>query len=207
MELCSKTEEKILRAAREIFLQKGRDGARMQEIADLAGINKALLHYYFRSKDRLYDEIFTREVKNFFRGVLGSVKDVDDVHTFLKSFIDHYIDSISREPRIIRFILWEIERGGKRLGSTIVETMNESNFRVQQVREKIQNWINRRQIREIDPIHLMVSLIGMCLFPFISRPILERLFPGIDVLKAEFLARRKQEIYWLIWQGIQPESE
>ena len=52
------TEEKILNAAKKVFLTKGMDGARMQDIADEAGINKALLHYYFRSKDKLFEQIF-----------------------------------------------------------------------------------------------------------------------------------------------------
>ena len=59
------TEKTILEAAKKVFLDKGFDGARMQEIADEAGINKALLHYYFRSKDKLFDAIFEEAFKQF----------------------------------------------------------------------------------------------------------------------------------------------
>ena len=65
----SETEKRILQAATEVFLQKGMGGARMQEIADKAGINKAMLHYYFRSKDRLYEQVFTGQLEHFFNGL------------------------------------------------------------------------------------------------------------------------------------------
>ena len=64
MKLTSDTEQKILQAATEIFLEKGHDGARMQVIADKAGINKALLHYYFRSKDKLFRTVFKKELQS-----------------------------------------------------------------------------------------------------------------------------------------------
>jgi TetR/AcrR family transcriptional regulator len=65
----SETERKILQAAREVFQRKGLYGARMQEIADAAGINKALLHYYFRNKDKLFDAIFSDVFQNFIPGL------------------------------------------------------------------------------------------------------------------------------------------
>uniref|UniRef100_UPI002600CD9D TetR/AcrR family transcriptional regulator n=1 Tax=uncultured Chitinophaga sp. TaxID=339340 RepID=UPI002600CD9D len=58
METASNTEQLIIAAAKKIFFQKGLSGARMQDIADEAGINKAMLHYYYRSKDKLFDMVF-----------------------------------------------------------------------------------------------------------------------------------------------------
>ena len=72
MEFNSETEKKILTAAGEIFLEKGHAGARMQEIADRAGINKALLHYYFRSKDKLFHIVFRREMQIMLDNVFSS---------------------------------------------------------------------------------------------------------------------------------------
>jgi TetR/AcrR family transcriptional regulator len=204
MEASIKPEEKIIEAATTIFLEKGKDGARMQEIADLAGINKALLHYYFRSKDKLYEEVFSKELGNFLRGVLGTVKESGDFKTFIKSFINRYIDNISKRPKLVRFILWEIEKGGENLSKIILEIMDENNFRAQQVLTKIQYEISNKRIREIDPPNLMISLIGMCLFPFIAKPILETILPVEDVTSTEFLEKRKEEIFTLVWNGIKP---
>ncbi len=62
MQKSSETEKKIINAATAVFMEKGKDGARMQEIADKAGINKALLHYYFRSKEKLFTNVFNLEI-------------------------------------------------------------------------------------------------------------------------------------------------
>ena len=88
METNIKTEEKIIEAATKIFLEKGKDGARMQEIADRAGINKALLHYYFRSKEKLYQEVFSNELKHFFTSILGTIKERQDFKEFIQTFIN-----------------------------------------------------------------------------------------------------------------------
>jgi TetR/AcrR family transcriptional regulator len=206
MEKLSKTEEKIIQAATEVFLQKGKDGARMQEIADRAGINKALLHYYFRSKERLYEAVFVKELKKFFRGILTTIQDVDDFPTFTHSFINHYIDTISKQPRLVRFILWEIEKGGGRVSSVILDTMKESSFNSQHFLAKIRSGFAKKQIRNIDPPNFIISLIGMCLFPFIAKPVLENILIGLNVTSPDFLEKRKEEIQKLIWNGIKPEK-
>jgi AcrR family transcriptional regulator len=207
METSTGTEEKIIKAATDIFLKKGKDGARMQEIADRAGINKALLHYYFRSKEKLHEEVFRNELKTFFRGVLGTFKESEDIQTFIKSFVHHYIDNIARRPRLIRFIIWEIEQGGENLSKIILETMQENNYQSKQILTKIQTEISANRIRRIDPPNLIVSLIGMCLFPFIAKPIIDSIFPHVNVTSSEFLNRRKEEIFNLVWTGIKPEPD
>ena len=107
----SETEQKIFDSAREVFIRDGRDGARMEEIARHAGINKALLHYYFRSKEKLYRAIFQQE----FNRVMGDLSDslsLDlEISQFLESFINNYIDRMSQNSHVIQFMLWEIRSG------------------------------------------------------------------------------------------------
>ena len=98
MELGTETEAKIIQAATEVFLEKGKDGARMQEIAQKANINKALLHYYFRSKDKLYETVFRERVFRFLDELFSSVPQTDDIKTVLKEFTVNYIDLISAHP-------------------------------------------------------------------------------------------------------------
>ncbi|HDL19453.1 MAG TPA: TetR/AcrR family transcriptional regulator [Bacteroidetes bacterium] len=201
------TEEKIITAATGIFLQKGKDGARMQEIADYAGINKALLHYYFRSKDRLYDEVFKRELKKFFTGIFTSVKDTEDAKIFIRSFINLYTDRIAKNQNLVHFIISEIEKGGASISSVIVESMQKNKMQPLIITNKIQDAIAKKQLRNIDPVNLMISLIGLCLYPFLAKPILEKTFLGVNVTSPEFLARRKKEVFDLVWNGIKYENE
>lgn len=104
------TEDKIIEAAKEVFIKKGMDGARMQEIADEAGINKALLHYYFRSKEKLFDAIFERVIRMAFPRISQII--FSDLHFRVKveQAIDTYLDLLMKHPYLPAFILKEINR-------------------------------------------------------------------------------------------------
>ncbi len=108
MENFTPTEQKIFQAAARIFLQHGRDGARMEDIAREAGINKAMLHYYFRSKDKLYLSVFEQEIKKVVDDLYQSLDLKSDIQTFLFNFVHNYIDRINQNPLLIQFMLWEL---------------------------------------------------------------------------------------------------
>ena len=88
------TEEKILTAAKQVFLTRGMDGARMQDIADEAGINKALLHYYFRSKDQLFEKIFLEVAHAFLPRVLGILESESTLFEKIERFCNEYISQV-----------------------------------------------------------------------------------------------------------------
>ena len=104
------TEIEILNAAKEIFQQKGMDGARMQEIADKAKINKALLHYYFRSKQLLFEAVF----KNAFALLAPQLNNIlnDDSNLFEKiiKFTDSYIAFVTKHPYLPNFVIQELNK-------------------------------------------------------------------------------------------------
>lgn len=204
MELGTETEAKIIQAATEVFLEKGKDGARMQEIAQKANINKALLHYYFRSKDKLYETVFRERVFRFLDELFSSVPQTDDIKTVLKEFTANYIDLISTHPELIRFILWEVRQGGQYMGDALKDIFAKHGFTKFPFLEKVQNAINSGTIRPLDPLHLIISVIGVCVYPFIAQPLLENAIPGVQVTSAAFLQKRKEEIFKLIWEGIHP---
>jgi len=204
MELGTETEAKIIQAATEVFLEKGKDGARMQEIAGRANINKALLHYYFRSKDKLYEKVFREKVFRFLDELFSSVPQTDDIKIVLKEFTANYIDLISSHPELVRFILWEIRRGGQYMSDALRDIFAKHGFTKFPFLEKVQNAISEGTIRPLDPLHLIISVIGICVYPFIAQPLLENAIPGIQISSEGFLQKRKEEVFNLIWEGIQP---
>ncbi len=204
MESTTESEAKIIQAATEVFLEKGKDGARMQEIAQRANINKAMLHYYFRSKDKLYEKVFREKVHRFLNELFSSVPDTDDVQFLLKQFTANYIDLLSAQPELTRFIMWEIKQGGHIMSEALKEIFSKHGFTQFPFLEKIRNAVNNGSIRHLDPLHLMISTVGMCVYPFIAQPLLEKAIPGISINSSDFLERRKGEIFNLIWKGIQP---
>ncbi len=187
------TEQKILNAAHKVFILKGMAGARMQEIADEAGINKALLHYYFRSKDKLFDKIFIDAFKLISSGV-GQVLEMDvPVLEKLKRFIDVYVDVLIANPFIPAFVISELNHDPERLQKIIVGDMS-SNFEsfVFQVMQEI----NRGEFIEINPAHLILNILGMLLFPFIAKPIISTMvMQYLDIDYQTLLVQRKEVVY------------
>lgn len=205
MDLTTETEQRIIAAATEVFLEKGRDGARMQEIADRAKINKAMLHYYFRSKLRLYQRVFSQQIEGFFAELMGAIRQAENGEEFLSLFVEHYLEAIARRRGMLRFVLWEIERGGEVFSQALHSALRREGFSEIPFPARIREGIQNGQLREVDPLHLMLSLIGMSIYPFIAQPLLEKVFSGLDISSPEFLEKRKREIMDLIWNGLRPQ--
>lgn len=201
------TENRIIRAATDVFLEKGRDGARMQDIADRAGINKALLHYYFRSKNRLYEKVFESIVEFFLSHLLEAAQMQNDLSQMLRSFINEYIDTLARHPQVVRFVLWEIRHGGENFARAAKKVFEKHGYTTIPLIAKTREAVESGKIRPVDPVHFTLSLLGMCLYPFIARPIIERVIPGVEVFSPDFLRCRKEEVFHLVWEGIQPETK
>lgn len=162
------TEEKIMQAAKDVFVSKGMEGARMQEIADKAGINKALLHYYFRTKERLFDAILSEIIKFAFPKLTGILMSEKSIVTKIEEVIDAYVDVLIRHPFIPAFILKELNRDPSGLFKMVVKY----GFNFQGVFDQIQQAIDRGEIRPIRPQHLVTNIVSLCVFPFAARPIL-----------------------------------
>ncbi len=165
------TEEKILDAAKTVFIAKGMDGARMQEIADEAGINKALLHYYFRSKERLFEAIFSQIVKYAFPEISRIIASDEPIVSKIEQVIDAYLGLLLKHPFIPGFIMKELSRDPSGLFKMVVKF----GFNPQIVLDQIQKAMDNGEIKKMDPRHLVVNIISMCVFPFAARPILNHL--------------------------------
>ena len=162
------TEEKILEAAKNVFVSKGMEGARMQEIADEAGINKALLHYYFRSKERLFEAIFSEIIKFAFPKITRIVLSEEPVITKIEQIIDAYIDLLIKHPFIPGFVMKELNRDPSGLFKMIVKFGLNPQF----IFDQLQLAMDRGEIIKMNPRHLAANIISMCIFPFAARPIL-----------------------------------
>jgi len=162
------TEEKILEAAKTVFVTKGMDGARMQEIAGEAGINKALLHYYFRSKERLFEAIFSKIIKFAFPEITRIVQSDKPIVTKIEQVIDAYIDLLIKHPFIPGFILKELNRDPSGLFKMVVKF----GLNPQVIADQIKAAMDRGEIVQMKPEHLAINIVSMCVFPFAARPLL-----------------------------------
>ena len=184
------TEEKILEAAKKVFVRKGMYGARMQEIADEAGINKALLHYYFRGKNKLFDAIFREAFQEMAPKAFDILQGDLPLDEKIKLFVSKYIDTISANPFLPLFIINEINQDPDRLG-TIVDLMGGIK---DEISKDVKVKVKAGEFRDIDPVQLFVNILAMSLFPFLAKPIIQGAFSITEEMFQEFLEERKKLI-------------
>lgn len=189
----SETEQKILAAAKAVFVRNGLDGSRMQQIADEAGINKALLHYYFRSKDHLFMMVFSSELQKFFPRLLPILASHDvPIKEKVALIVESYNNLFNENPYLPVFILSEINRDSLdfstflKLSGVDVQLFNDVLY--QQFREEL--GFTRDEVT-----HFIVNLLSLCVLPFIARPILEQaMFEGDCSKYDTFLIERNQYV-------------
>ena len=197
------TEDKILEAATEVFVQKGMEGARMQEIANAAGINKALLHYYFRSKDKLFDAIFSKIIGFAFPKIGQILQSDQPFLSKIEQAIDTYLDLLLKHPYLPGFILKEVNRDP----SMFFKLVMKHGFDVEPVFQVIREAMDRGELIRMKPEHLVINVLGLCVFPFAAKPVI-----GFVAFKEDskatqvFFEERKQEVKQFVIRAIQPHE-
>lgn len=185
------TEERILNAAKQIFLKKGMAGARMQEIANEAGINKSLLHYYYRSKDKLFLAVFRLAIQDFIPEIKTIIFSDALITEKIDRFVEGYMNVLLNNPFVPLFILQEIQRDPDRLLNVFLE----EGIQPQLVLEQFEKAVQKEEIRSVDPKHLLINILSLCIFPIAARPMMQRMFYNNDnEAYNEFLNERKQEV-------------
>jgi TetR/AcrR family transcriptional regulator len=196
------TREKVIEAAKEVFVNKGYGGARMQEIADLAGINKGLLHYYFKSKENLFRAVIIQAV-NLIAPKLGHLMKSDkELRVKIREFIELYIDLLIQNPHLPMFVMAEISRHE---GLFLRDLMKENEINPMKIMLQIQMEMEMGTIRRMNPLNLLMNILSMCIFPFIAKPIFMEA-TGInqeDFLKVMEL--RKKEVTEFVLNAIEPD--
>lgn len=185
------TEEKILLAARKVFMQKGKAAASLQDIADEAGINRTLLHYYFRSKDRLYEAIFQEALQEMirrFRNIFLSDSAIEDK---VEQFVDNYIDFLLQHPHVPHFFLHELTVNPDRL----IELIESAGFSPSIVVNQLTGKMDEVLVPELDSRHFVLDMLGMVIFPFVAKPLVIYLaFEGKEKQFRAFLHDRKAHL-------------
>ncbi len=194
-------EQKIFDAAHEIFVQKGMDGAKMQEIADKAGINKALLHYYYRSKEKLYEAVARAIIGRAAPMISRLIESELSLEEKIRHFIDFYIGIISKNPFIPLFIISEINKHPEHFFEAILPAeLPKPQFFIRQVEEEIA----AGKIRPVNPRHLVINIVSMCVFPFIAKP-MARFALGLNSAELKlFLEERKEQVTEFVLAALRP---
>ncbi len=192
------TEERILEAAKTIFHHKGFEGARMQEIADEAGINKALLHYYFRTKENLFDAVFEAAFREIFAKLFMTVDADIPLEKKLKNLISEYIGFLQKNSYIPGFILAEMNQNPEK----IINIFKSSPVSPSMLLERMKRSMYDGKLEEKDVRELFINILSLCIFPVVARPMLQNIFDFSDEQYDQFIERRKKTLPELIMNTI-----
>ncbi len=199
------TQKKILAAARRVFHRRGFAGARMQEIADEAGINKALLHYYFRNKEQLFRHVLREALEHTITVIIQAMSSEAPLEKKIETFVHGYIDMFTEHPYIPAFVLHEINTEPERLLSMLpFDRIGQFDIPGILGRE-LDKAAAEGRIRAIPPRQFIINLVGLCVFPFAARPILQLVLnmPGEENFAA-FIQERKQTLVPFILNALRP---
>lgn len=193
------TETEILEAAQRIFQTKGMAGARMQEIADEAGINKALLHYYYRSKQLLFEAVFKSAFSLLSPQLNKVLNDNSSLFDKIQNFSENYISFVIKHPYLPSFIIQELNRNPE----FISELTSEKQFpSLDKFKNQVTKNIETGHIKPIEPEQLLINIIALNVFPFIAAPLLKGFLSVNDPNYKQLVANRKTEVATFIINSI-----
>ena len=165
------TEGRILEAARRVFTKKGYAATRTRDIAEESGLNLALINYYFRSKEKLFDIIMVEHVQTFIHSVMGIVNDqATTLQEKMEILISHYIDMLIKNPDLPLFIMNAVNDDPKKLIERlgVDKTEPEGLYIAKQWKEMAATV----QLPPFNPIHMLMNIVGLTIFPFIGGPVI-----------------------------------
>ncbi|WP_452227841.1 MULTISPECIES: TetR/AcrR family transcriptional regulator [unclassified Lacinutrix] len=185
------TEEQILNAAKNIFQSKGMDGARMQEIADKAGINKAMLHYYYRSKQLLFEAVFKNAFSLLAPQLNAILNDDSSIEAKVKNFTSDYITFIVKHPYLPNFILQELNRNPEFL----LKMKDTNGFpNIEKFKKQVDKEIANGILKPISAEHLFINILALNIFPFVAKPLIKAFTNTDDKAYKQLMEDRKTEV-------------
>lgn len=203
------TEQRILDAARVVFVRKGTAGARMQEIAAEAGVNQALLHYYFRSKERLSAAVFQQFAMRLFPALIETLGSDMSLDQKVDRFVAIYLDNLQRTPFLPAYLLSELHHHPARVEQMLASIAGGAPGPVmrplfRKLEAQIADRVRAGTMRSMTAEQFAANLISLCIFPFAARPMFRIMFEMDDARFAAFIERRKAEIPEFVRHAIRP---
>jgi len=193
----SQTEELIKKTAKDIFFKKGNIHATTQDIANEAGVNRALIHYYFRSRELLFEVVLKDALFSMSQRMLKVVVSEDCLKVKIEKFLDQFIDESLEYPYLETFIITEINRNPDVKIPNWTQNIAEDillNFRAELILE-----MEKGTIPQMPPEQFMINLMSLCSYPIVARPLIQMTFKMSDEQYEQFAKDRKKQIHKMIF--------
>jgi AcrR family transcriptional regulator len=202
------TEQAILDAAEQIFLEKGFEATKTTQIASLAGVTHAMLHYYYRTKEKLFNVVFDKKIK-LLKDSLFTPFDNPDMPFFekIQVGIEAHFDFLKANPGLPRFVVNELisrparmkllERRIKKLAESVVGKLA----------AEVEREVRKGTIHPIEPITLLIDIASMNVFVFVALPLLRCFAMTPFGSEDAFLEARKKENVEIIMRRLKRMNE
>lgn len=195
------TEAKVLEAAREVFQRKGYSGARMDDIANEAGVNKALVHYYFRSKEKLFDKVFKEALAQFIQRVVKILNSDLPLDVKIYKTVDMYSSMLQHNRQLPIFVLGELSENPERM----IEMVKGQDVEIfKNLALQLKEEYRKGNIIEIPVYEFFVNLISLTIFPFLIKPILHGVFDLEEEKFDKMVNNRRKSIPKMIIEMLRP---
>jgi AcrR family transcriptional regulator len=195
----SNTEDIIFKSAIKVFHSKGLAGARMQEIADEAGINKAMLHYYFRSKQLLFEAVFKKAFLQLAPQIHQVLNSDDSLFDKIENFADKHISFVIENRFLPTFIIQELNNNPDFAADFFsqAEFPKPTKFLLQ-----IEDGIKNETLRPMNPNQVLIDMFSLSIFPFIGSPLLQKISNLNENDYNQLLKERKKHIASMLINSI-----
>ena len=199
------TEHKILEAAKREFIAKGFAGARTTSIAEAAGVTHAMLHYYFRTKEKLFDRILLEVVAMLRQAIFTPVEDISlPFDAMIRNIIERHFDFLAENPDLPRFIISEIHSNPDKASRFTSKIKEYAPLLISALQGKIDSACDKGICRKVDAGMLILDIASLNLFAFMAAPVIRAAYSGYYENFGSFLARRKEENYDTIMRKLKP---
>ncbi len=195
-------EQMILNIAEDIFLEKGYAMTSTTEIAKRVGCNQALIHYYFRTKERLFEKLFEKKFLSFVSAVFISKESSSSFKDIVRGIIMKHLEIISENPRLPFLIINEMTTNPVRFYSIAEKIKETMDTLLKGLDNEIKNEIKAGRIREISAFDLFLNILSLNVFMFVAQPLISHVKGFTYEQFMKFAKSRGDEVFYTVWGGI-----
>jgi len=197
-------EQTILGAAETLFIEQGFDKTSTGQIAKLAGCNQALVHYYYRTKEKLFDLVFEKKMRMALNNFLQVESEGLDFEKRIPLMVGLHFDFLKNNPRIASFLLHELSRNPARIRNMIDKIRQYAQPLLERLNRDLEEAVKQGRIRPITGIDLLLTIVSLNVAPFLIRPVFQTALSLSDKEIEDILENRKREIVETILSRLRP---
>ena len=197
-------ELRIREVAQELFFKQGYAATSTTQIAKDVGCTQALVHYYYRTKENLFRQIFLEQIEAALNVISRSLASEQSFEDFLRSAISLYFDTLMQNPRLPYFVLEELVSNPERRKYLREHFVKKPSYAMlyMQLDARVKAEQQAGRLAKIDAFDIMMSVASLTVFTFISLPMYQDLLSRTDEQVREFVLHRKEEVTRLVLQGV-----